>query len=48
MIIYTKITHGRQKGRQKGLVAVLEAAGFEVVEDQEAIHRLLVFDPTVS
>ena len=29
-------------------VAVLEAAGFEVVEDQEAFDRLLVFDPTVS
>jgi len=25
-----------------------DAAGFEVVEDQEAIDRLLVFDPTVS
>jgi hypothetical protein len=28
-------------------VAALEAAGFEVVEDQEAIDRLLVRDPTV-
>jgi len=25
-----------------------DAAGFEVVEDQEAIDRLLLFDPTVS
>jgi len=25
-----------------------DAAGVEVVEDQEAIDRLLVFDPTVS
>ena len=29
-------------------VAALEAAGFQVVEDQEAIDRLLVRDPTVS
>jgi hypothetical protein len=28
-------------------VAALEAAGFEVVEDQEAFDRLLAFDPTV-
>ena len=28
-------------------VAALEAAGFQVVEDQEAIDRLLVRDPTV-
>ncbi len=37
-----------RRADQKGPVAVLEAAGFEVVEDQEAIDRLLVFDPTVS
>ena len=29
-------------------VAALEAVGFQVVEDQEAIDRLLVRDPTVS
>ena len=29
-------------------VAALEAAGFQVVEDQEAIDRLLVRDPPVS
>ena len=37
-----------RRANQKGPVAVLKAAGFEVVEDQEAIDRLLVRDPTVS
>ena len=37
---------GTEKKGEK-TVAVLEAAGFQVVEDQEAFDRLLVFDPTV-
>ena len=34
--------------KKEEAVAALEAAGFQVVEDQEAIDRLLVRDPTVT